>query len=73
MPMQLESSCYCSVAKSCPAPWTAARQSFPVLHYLLEFAETHVHRDGNAVQPSLPLSPPSPFALSPSQIQGLFQ
>ena len=46
---------------------------FPVLHYVPEFAQTHVHRVGDAVQPSYPLSPPSPPALNLSQNQGLFQ
>ena len=46
-------------------PWTAAHQaSFPVLHYLPEFAQTHVHWVGDAIQPSHPLSPPSPSALN---------
>ena len=40
---------------------------------LPEFTQTHVHRDGNAIQPSHPLSSPSPPAPSPSQHQGLFQ
>ena len=43
---------------------------FPVLHYLLEFAQTLVHWDGDAIQPSHPLSSPSP-ALNLSQHQGL--
>ena len=42
---------------------------FPVLHLLLELAQTHVHWVGDAIQPSHPLSPPSPPALN----QGLFQ
>ena len=46
---------------------------FPVLRYLPEFAQTHVHRVIDAIQPSHPLSPPSPPALSLSQHQGLFQ
>ena len=46
---------------------------FPVLYYLLEFAQSHVHLVGDAIQPSHPLSPPSPFALNLSQHQGLFQ
>ena len=46
---------------------------FPVLHYLPEFAQTHVHWVGDAIQPSHPLSSPSPPALSLSQHQGLFQ
>ena len=37
----------------------------PVFHYLLEFAQTHVHWVDDAIQPSPPLSPPSPaFSLS---------
>ena len=44
---------------------------FPVVHCLLELAQTHVHWVGDAIQPSHPLSPPSPPALSLSQHQGL--
>ena len=46
---------------------------FPVFHYLLQFAQTHVHCVNNAIQPSHPLSSPSPPALNLSQNQGLFQ
>ena len=46
---------------------------FPVLHYFLEFAQTHVHWVNDAIQPSHPLSPPPPPALNLSQHQGLFQ
>ena len=45
----------------------------PVHHQLLEFTQTHVHRVGDAIQPSHPLSSPSPPALNLSQRQGLFQ
>ena len=45
-------------------PWTAARPGFPVLHHLLELAQTHVHWVNDAIQPSHPLSPPSPPALN---------
>ena len=45
---------------------------FPVHHQLLELAQTHVHRVGDAIQPSHPLSSPSP-ALNLSQHQGLFE
>ena len=45
----------------------------PVLHYLREFAQTHVHWLGGAIQPSHPLSSLSPPALNLSQHQGLFQ
>ena len=44
---------------------------FPVPHHLLELAQTHVHWFGDAIQPSHPLSPPSPPAFNLSQHQGL--
>ena len=46
---------------------------FPVYHQLLELAQTHVHWVGDAIQPSHPLSSPSPPAFNLSQHQGLFQ
>ena len=45
----------------------------PVHHQLPEFTQIHVHRVGDAIQPSHPLSSPSPPAPNPSQHQGLFQ
>ena len=45
----------------------------PLHHQLPEFTQTHVHRVGDAIQPSHPLSSPSPPAPNPSQHQGLFQ
>ena len=48
-------------------------QDFLVLHYLLEFAQTHVHQVSDAIQPSHPLSSPSPPVLNLSQHLGLFQ
>ena len=45
----------------------------PVHHKLLEFTQTHAHQVGDAIQPSHPLSSPSPPALNPSQHQGRFQ
>ena len=44
---------------------------FPRLYCLLELAQTHVHRIGDAIQPSPPLLSPSPPALNPFQHQGL--
>ena len=41
----------------------------PVHHQLLEFTQTHVHRVGDAIQTSHPLSSPSPPAPNPSQYQ----
>ena len=67
---------WCSVAKSyltlCD-PMDCSTPGFPVLHHLLELAQTHVHWVGGAIQPSHPLSSPSPPALNLSQHQGLFQ
>ena len=68
--------CYCSVAKSCLTlcdPMDCSKPGFPVLHYLLEFAQIHVHWVGDAIQPSHPLSSPYPPALNLSQHLGLFQ
>ena len=68
--------CCCSVAQSCPArckPLDCSTPSFPVLHYLPEFAQTLVHWVGDAIQPSQSLSSPSPPAFNLSQHQGLFQ
>ena len=45
----------------------------PVHHQLLEFTQTHFHWVGDAIQPSHPLSSPSPPALNLSQNQGLFK
>ena len=69
------SYCY-SVAKLCPIlcdPMDCRMPDFPVLHYLLEFPKTHVHWVSDTIQPSHPLSSPSPLALNLSQHQGLFQ
>ena len=46
---------------------------FPVLHQLLELAQTRVHQVVDAMQPSHPLSSPSPAAFNLTQHQGLFQ
>ena len=64
----------CSVAQLCLTlrdTMDCITPGFSVLHYLLEFAQTHVHRVDDAIQPSHPLSPPSP-ALSLSQCPGSF-
>ena len=51
-------------------PWTAACQASLSI---LKLTQTHVHQVGDAIQPSHPLSSPSPPALNLSQHQGLFQ
>ena len=65
-----------SVAQSCPTlgdPMNRSTPGLPVHHQLPEFTETHIHRVSDAIQPSHPLSSPSPLALNPSQHQSLFQ
>ena len=67
--------CY-SVTKSCLTlcdPMNISTPDFAVLHYLSEFAQTHVHWVSDAIQPSHLLMPPSSLALNLSQHEGLFQ
>ena len=54
-------------------PMNHSTPGLPVHHQLPEFTQTHVHRVGDALQPSHPLSSPSPPAPNPSQHQSLFQ
>ena len=57
----------CSAAKSCPTPCDPMKCStpgFPVLHYLLQFTQMHIHWVGDVIQPSHPLLAPSPPALN---------
>ena len=54
-------------------PMDCSTPGFPVHHYLIELAQTHVHWVGHTIQPSHPLLSPSPPALSLSQHQSLFQ
>ena len=65
---------FSSVAQSCPTlcdPMNCSMPGLPVHHQLPESTHTHVHRVGDAIQPSHPLSSPSPPALNLSQHQGL--
>ena len=67
---------FSSVAQSCPAlcdPMDCNTPGLPVHHQLPELTQTHVHKVGDAIQPSNPLSSPSPPAFSLSQHQHLFQ
>ena len=54
-------------------PMNHSTPGLPVHHQLLEFTQTHVHWVGDAIQPSHPLSSPSPPAPNPSQHQSFFQ
>ena len=68
--------CCCSVTKSYPTvcePMDCSTPGLPVPHYLLEFAQVHVHWITDSIQTTLPLPPSSPFAFNLSQHQGLFQ
>ena len=62
------------VAQLCPTLWdpmNCSTPGLPVCHQLPEFTQTHVHRVGDTIQPSYPLSSPSPPASNPSQHQSL--
>ena len=66
---------FSSVAQSCPTlcdPVNHSMPGLPVHHQLPEFTQTHIHRGGDAIQPSHPLSSPSPPAPNPSHHQRLF-
>ena len=63
---------FSSVAQSCPTlcdPMNCSTPGLPVHHQLLEFTQTHVHRVSDAIQPSHPLSSPSPPAPIPPSIK----
>ena len=65
-----------SVAQLCLTlcdPMDCSTPGLPVHHQLLEFTQIHVHRIGDAIQPSHPLSSPSPPTFNLSQHQGLLQ
>ena len=67
---------FSSVAQSCPTlcdPMNHSTPGLPVYHQLPESTQTHVHRFGDAIQPSRPLLFLSPPAFNLSQHQGLFQ
>ena len=76
LPFTFPSVQFSSVTQSCPTlcdPMNRSTPGLPVRHQLPEFTQTHVHRVGDAIQPSHPLSSPSLPALNPSQHQILFQ
>ena len=67
---------FSSVAQSCPTlcdPMNRSTPGLPVHHQLPEFTQTHVHWVSDLIQPSHPLSSPSPPAPNPSQHQGPFR
>ena len=61
-----------SVVSDSLRPMNRSTPGLPVHHQLPELTQTHAHRVGDAIQPSHPLSSPSPVP-NPSQHQGLFQ
>ena len=72
----LSSVQFSSVTQSCPTLCNPMNHSTPGLsvhHQLPESTQTHAHRVSDAIQPSHPLSSPSPPAPNPSQHQGVFQ
>ena len=62
-----------SVMSNLCNPTNRSTPGLPVHHQIPELTQTHVTRVGDAIQPSHPLSSPSPPALNTSQHQGLFQ
>ena len=67
---------FSSVTQLCPTlcdPMNRSTPGLPVHHQHSEFTQTHVHRVSDAIQPSHPLSSPSPPVPNPSQHQSLFQ
>ena len=67
---------FSSVVQSCLTlcdPMNPSTPGLPVHHQLPEFTQIHVHRVGDAIQPSHPLSSPSPPAPNPSKHRWLFQ
>ena len=67
---------FSSVTQSCLIlcdPMNRSMPGLPVHHKLPEFTQTQAHLVGDDIQPSHPLSSPSPLAPNPSQHQGLFQ
>ena len=67
---------FSSVTQSCPTlcdPMDHSMPGFPVHHQLPEFTQTHVHWVSDAIQPSHPLSSPSPSTINLSQYQGPFK
>ena len=67
--------CCGSVTQSCLTlcnPIGCSPPGFPILHYLPEFAQTHVHQVSDAIQPSHPLLSPSPVALNLFPASGSF-
>ena len=65
-----------AVVHSCPTlcnPIDCSTPGFPALHHLPELVQTHAHWVSDVIQPSHPLSSPSPPALNLSQHQGLFK
>ena len=72
----MDSVQFSSVAQSCLTlcdPMDCSTPGFPVHHLLPDLAQTHVHQVHDAIQPSHPLSSPSPPTFNLSQHQGLFK
>ena len=67
---------FISVSQSCPIlcnPMNCSTLGLPVHHQFPEFTQIHIHRVNDTIQPSHPLSSPSPPAPNPSQHQSLYQ
>ena len=68
--------CFCSVSKSCLTLWNpmdCSTPGFPVLHYLPESVQIHIHRVDDAILPPHPLPPSSPFSFKYYQFSSVTQ
>ena len=73
---EIHSVQFSSITQSCPTlcnPMNRSTPGLPVRHQLPEFTQIYIHWVSDAIQPSHPLSSPSPPAPDPSQHQSLFQ
>ena len=76
MPIRILRDWFSSVPHSCLTlhdPMDCSTPGFPVHHQLWELTQTHVHPVSEAIQPSHPLSSPSPSTFNLSEHQGLFK
>ena len=73
MPSSFQFSSVTQLCLTLCDPMNHSTPGLPGHHQFPEFTQTHVHRVSDAIQPSHPLSSPSPLAPNPSQHHSLFQ
>ena len=73
LPTKVQNSSVTQLCLTLCSPMGFSMPDLTVHHQLLEFTQSHLHRVGDAIQASHPLSSPSPLAFNHSQHQGLFK